>query len=1224
MKNKYTENNVCCDEKTQFDSMTKWRLEDCPAYADTYIEWCFEKRCKEFRNGVDILTEWREQKAQVISFLKISVFDFQHYSRHDESHAVSILESIEMLLGKDRIDKLSIGDLWLLLECAYFHDMGMSMNYEELVFLWRDDKEFKKYIAESIEKGKDAAVFYKVIDNLLRGNGKFDNLDHYLQQTVYENSPLSEIQDSWPVELERGLQEIIAEYIRYKHPQRLRETINKLDEKQNPQIPIRLYKIMLNACILHGEDFQEIFNKLPYCEKGFGNTSIHPRFAAAMLRIGDLLDMDNNRFDIRALEHYGELPFVSRLHFKKHKAITHLAIRPEGIEAEAKSPEVEVCVMADKWFQKLDKEIDRLICVWNQIVPKKLKGCLLTRCKFGVYIQSQQEEKRFDSRVDREFQVDKAKLIKLLMGTNIYLSSIDFIREYMQNALDASKMHLWLDIKKGRYKYSNDIRDVYNKKEINPFDIGTTIYNQYAIEIHVNTDIENHTVTLKFVDRGIGIEKECIDIISKIGGGWRMRKKYQEELNEMPDWLRPTGGFGIGLQSAFMVSDKVEIVTKGIDEKEGRKLTLFSPKTQGKIINEVCSAAPEGTSIEVTFDYFLISEVENEISESTILQRVKEPYELDENPFAKGNFFSQETAEEYVVRFVENYIYRYFAGTMIPFRIIYQKNRRTCWKTIDSLKFPELSVGYRNDSSSKSGKMGEKYIFQIKHKGIQVISHDISLNGKSFLAMYIPEGMDNKEKRLLFWNREDDIFSEINYKTGNCKGKNYVCFKNAKINRETSVDIPFKYFYDIFIDYQGFYAEKILKIHREAFNKEFNILGDKYVLEFFAVYFDFLKQLSAENQNFNFKKELYDLIPQLIQMIYLDSPLKLVQEAPLFIEGVNSEDDQKINCLRWMYDEVFDPTDRTAFEAFQIEPSRILQDIYSMMHPVDSMAEESIFISFLDFEENKKYSDGVIPSLLSQDTIKAWRDSFSLKWMHKELGEYWWKYGDNLIDGSDLQKAKPQLAEQTIEWLDERKLYFINASDTTYLGQRQKTKYLLDSLRQRGYVISDSNIIEFLLNCDKFEKEYFQFRKGDRVFVRMTWKKERTLMLDEDFYRLSYAGNGSWNPVFEFDRSAKYPELTVLRVPFGKVDRSNRKYLISPISKEIYDEWEKSIITNSSNSKLTYEEFLDVIINHRSYKALVHWVYRNQVERNCYTVSEIRAVYEKYIHDIYDWWEKAI
>ena len=47
----------------------------------------------------------------------------------------------------------------------------------------------------------------------------------------------------------------------------------------------------------------------------------------------------------------------------------------------------------------------------------------------------------------------------------------------------------------------------------------------------------------------------------------------------MPDWLRPTGGFGIGMQSAFMVTDKIEIYTHSNKDAEGYKMTIdFSAK----------------------------------------------------------------------------------------------------------------------------------------------------------------------------------------------------------------------------------------------------------------------------------------------------------------------------------------------------------------------------------------------------------------------------------------------------------------------------------------------------------------------------------------------------------------------------------------------------------------------------------------------------------------------
>ena len=93
--------------------------------ADTYIEKRFEEECETFPKGSKILNEWRQRKGQYISYTDTIVFDYQHYSRHDVTHSVKILEAIQLILGQERVNMLEAGDLWLLLESAYFHDIGI-------------------------------------------------------------------------------------------------------------------------------------------------------------------------------------------------------------------------------------------------------------------------------------------------------------------------------------------------------------------------------------------------------------------------------------------------------------------------------------------------------------------------------------------------------------------------------------------------------------------------------------------------------------------------------------------------------------------------------------------------------------------------------------------------------------------------------------------------------------------------------------------------------------------------------------------------------------------------------------------------------------------------------------------------------------------------------------------------------------------------------------------
>ena len=92
--------------------------------ADTYIEKCFEIKCQEFKIGNHLINEWREDKKYYCSFTDTTVFDFQHYSMHDRSHSVNILHNIKMILGKERVEMLSVSDLWLLLESAYCQSAG--------------------------------------------------------------------------------------------------------------------------------------------------------------------------------------------------------------------------------------------------------------------------------------------------------------------------------------------------------------------------------------------------------------------------------------------------------------------------------------------------------------------------------------------------------------------------------------------------------------------------------------------------------------------------------------------------------------------------------------------------------------------------------------------------------------------------------------------------------------------------------------------------------------------------------------------------------------------------------------------------------------------------------------------------------------------------------------------------------------------------------------------
>ena len=88
-------------------------------------------------------------------------------------------------------------------------------------------------------------------------------------------------------------------------------------------------------------------------------------------------------------------------------------------------------------------------------------------------------------------------------------------------------------------------------------------------DLTVKVNMDKETITIS--DRGIGMTAEEIDkYINQIAfsGANDFLDKYKEDANAI------IGHFGLGFYSAFMVADKVEIVTKSY--REGAQAVKWS------------------------------------------------------------------------------------------------------------------------------------------------------------------------------------------------------------------------------------------------------------------------------------------------------------------------------------------------------------------------------------------------------------------------------------------------------------------------------------------------------------------------------------------------------------------------------------------------------------------------------------------------------------------------
>ena len=130
------------------------------------IERQLERYCKEdtYADRNEVLWHaWCQNKRWFSQLLETTLGSFPTYSRHDESHAQTVLHNIEMILGEDRISKLSASDCFMILHTVYIHDIGMVITYSDRKEIVNNDNFLE--MVEELGADNDT-VFRKAVEAL--------------------------------------------------------------------------------------------------------------------------------------------------------------------------------------------------------------------------------------------------------------------------------------------------------------------------------------------------------------------------------------------------------------------------------------------------------------------------------------------------------------------------------------------------------------------------------------------------------------------------------------------------------------------------------------------------------------------------------------------------------------------------------------------------------------------------------------------------------------------------------------------------------------------------------------------------------------------------------------------------------------------------------------------------------------------------------------------------
>lgn len=529
------------------------------------LEKHFKEVCEQHPHLKLLESQWRFDQELISKALQNVSAIFPHYSRHDASHSRQILVNIERMLG-DKVQYLTASDTWLIMEAAYNHDIGMVITHKQIKDM--DTPEFAGFVKDIIaepehELYKFAKKWQKEKATLPQGKDAHIFFNQYIQ--------------------------LLAEWYRKKHPINSAKIVNNpydeigLDSPRNKLLPKRLFGVLADICRAHGADFKDVM-KLPFSEAGMATEDCHPRYVACLLRMGDLLDLDDNRFCPVMMNMCGShLPHLSKAHLDKHHSIKHFRLDAERIEVTSECPNPAAYEVSFEWFKWLEGEYHQQTQHWNKIVPSKELGNLPTLKKPIVdikppYLILEQGKKP-------SFKVDQEAVLELVRGTGLYSSKFDSIREILQNAVDATLIAIWL-------KHKDEIENLSPTKQR-----FREILDQYPIDVDFAVDPKDEEYwILRVTDQGTGISFETLKYMLDVGSSSKNKKK-RNIINVMPMWYRPSGTFGIGLQSAYLIANKFSIQTKSLETHEALHIKFSQKSEKPVIIKKIDSSSMDYGSI---------------------------------------------------------------------------------------------------------------------------------------------------------------------------------------------------------------------------------------------------------------------------------------------------------------------------------------------------------------------------------------------------------------------------------------------------------------------------------------------------------------------------------------------------------------------------------------------------------------------------------------------------
>lgn len=479
------------------------------------------------------LNEIRKNIRNLLSELQRYGF-FNEYTTHSYDHVHAMLEMTDWIIPEPTKSILTDGDYLFLTLSIYFHDLGLLISQHEYKNRARN-QEFQRYLSEQSSTSVDHIEYMDKLNKL-----PTEEKDRILYQEFIRKTHGVRVR-SW-IEGTPLDDDNLSESIRSE----IQKLIGSLDSSARQGLAI--------LCESHTIDDLSDASKynvsMPYGESK--NETVNLQYIAIILRTVDLLQVTRSRAPSILYQVISPKDPVSQIEWQKQNAVR--SIRPatgRDREGKASNSAQSDTIQFYARFEKADGFFG--LTSYLAYVKAQLLSCheALKRSETELPDPPQFPWKFIDDsgieavgflKKSFGFKLDQHKILDLLTGHTLYNDTDVVIRELTQNALDAVRLQCSTD-KSGP--------------------------NLGRIDISWSDE----TRVLEVKDNGTGMSQSVIeDHLLKVGSSRYQDPKFRETYPEFTSISR----FGIGVLSAFMVADSVEITTCSTEDVEARQISLRS------------------------------------------------------------------------------------------------------------------------------------------------------------------------------------------------------------------------------------------------------------------------------------------------------------------------------------------------------------------------------------------------------------------------------------------------------------------------------------------------------------------------------------------------------------------------------------------------------------------------------------------------------------------------